>query len=233
VDDSGHDVHAKKMISLGHFTQAIVHDIRNALHVVGSASVLIERRTDDAAILHHLNTIHKTLGRTNGLIERILTFANNSEEQLGVIDLSSSVHDSITETHPILPYCIALEWHRPLQEMHILGDDNQLHQVMLNLLKNAIEAIGYDNEGAISVILNKVYPWAEIRVKDSGPGIAADIIDRICDTAFTTKDDGNGFGLANVCEIVKKHGGTMEVLSPEGEGAEFILLLPLLPELYE
>lgn len=233
MDDFGHDVHAKKMISLGHFTQAIVHDIRNALHVVGSASILIERRTDDAAIHHHLNTIHQTLGRTNGLIERILTFANNSEEHLGVIDVSSSVDESIIQTRAIFPSCISIEWIRPPHEIHILGDDGQLHQVMLNLLKNAIEAIGADNEGSIFVGVKKVYPWAEIRVKDSGPGIAPEIIDRICDSAFTTKPDGNGFGLANVFDIIKKHGGTMQVLSSPCEGAEFILLLPLLPELHE
>ena len=232
MDDSENDVHAKKMVSLGHFTQAIVHDVRNALHVVASSAVLIERRTDDVAIHHHLNTMHQTIGRTNGLIERILTFANNSEEQLGVIDLSCSVDASIKETHPIFPAGITVTWLKPDDEMHILGDDGQLHQVILNLLKNAIEAIGADNAGSISVGLNKVYPWAEIRVKDTGPGIAADIIDQVCDTAFTTKGDGNGFGLANVSEIVKKHGGTMQVLSPKGEGAEFILLLPLLPELH-
>ncbi|WP_236075381.1 sensor histidine kinase [Mariprofundus sp. EBB-1] len=233
VDDSEQEVHAQKMVSLGHFTQAIVHDIRNALHVVGSASTLIERRTDDAAIHHHVNTIHKTIGRTNDLIERILSFANNSEEHLGIIDLPHSIDESIQHARPMFPAGISMEWQRPLQEMHILGDDGQIYQVILNLLKNAIEAIGRDNEGSITMNLRKVYPWAEIRVKDSGPGIDVAVIGRLLDSGFTTKPDGNGFGLANVAAIVKKHSGTIQIVSNPGEGAEFILLLPLLPELNE
>ena len=86
--------------------------------------------------------------------------------------------------------------------------------------------------GDIKVSLVHVYPWAELRISDSGPGIAEDVIDQIFTPAFTTKDDGNGFGLSNVYEIIKKHGGTMQVISQQGEGAEFIILLPLIPELH-
>jgi signal transduction histidine kinase len=228
--DSKHEVHAEKMNSLGHFTQAIVHDIRNSLHVIVSASAMIEKRTDDPSILNHLGYIDQTIERTNGLINRILAFAHNSEDHLGIVDVSSSVDESITLTRPMFPSDISIEWQRPLEEIHILGDHGQLYQVILNLFKNAIEAIGLDSKGSISVSLTKVYPWAEIRVKDSGPGIAADVIDQICEMSFTTKEDGNGFGLANVFDVVEKHGGTMQVTSPAGEGAEFIILLPLLPE---
>ncbi|WP_241697111.1 ATP-binding protein [Mariprofundus sp. KV] len=226
-----HEVHAEKMSSLGHFTQAIVHDIRNSLHIVVTASAMIKRRSDDPSIHNHLNAIDQTIERTNGLIERILTFANNSEDHLGIIDLSGSIDESISLTRPMIPPEITVDWQHPAKAMHILGDHGQLYQVVLNLLKNAIEAIGRGNCGSILVTLNKFYPWAELRVKDSGPGIAADVIDLICEPAFTTKADGNGFGLANVFDVVEKHGGTMEVASPAGEGAEFIILLPLMPEL--
>ena len=228
-DDSKHELHARKMNSLGHFTQAIIHDIRNSLYVVGSASAMIERQTDDAKILRNLSYIDQTIERTNGLINRILAFANNSEENLGIIDVSCSIDESISLTRPMVPAGISINW-QPLQEkVQILGDHGQLYQVVLNLLKNAIEAIGRDNKGSITVTLTKIYPWAEIRVKDSGPGIAADVIDRVCEATFTTKEDGNGFGLANVFDVVEKHGGTMQVTSPPGEGAEFIILLPLIP----
>jgi len=226
-----HEVHAEKMNSLGHFTQAIVHDIRNSLHIVVTASAMIKRRSDDPSIHNHINAIDQTIERTNGLIERILTFANNSEDHLGIIDLSSSIDESISLTRPMVPAEITIDWLHPAKTMHILGDHGQLYQVVLNLLKNAIEAIGRDNCGSIQVTLNRYYPWAELRVKDSGPGIAADVIDQICEPTFTTKEDGNGFGLANVFDVVEKHGGTMEVASPAGEGAEFIILLPLMPEL--
>lgn len=230
-DDSKHEVHAKKMSSLSHFTQAIIHDIRNSLYVVGSASAMIEKRTDDPTILNNLGYIDQTIERTNGLINRILAFANNTEEHLGIIDVSSSIDESIKLTRPMFPSGISIDWQPPQEDIQILGDHGQLYQVVLNLFKNAIEAIGQDSKGSISVSLTKVYPWAEIRVKDSGPGIAADVIDQICEMAFTTKEDGNGFGLANVFDVVEKHGGTMQVTSPPGEGAEFIILLPLIPKM--
>jgi len=226
-----HEVHAEKMSSLGHFTQAIVHDIRNSLHIVVTASAMIKRRSDDRSIHSHLNAIDQTIERTNGLIERILTFANNSEDHLGIVDIADSINESISLTRPMIPAEITIDWQHPAEAIHILGDHGQLYQVVLNLLKNAIEAIGHGNHGSILVSLNKYYPWAELRVKDNGPGIAADVINQICEPTFTTKEDGNGFGLANVFDVVEKHGGTMEVASPVGEGAEFIILLPLLPEL--
>ncbi|GAV19082.1 sensor protein ZraS [Mariprofundus micogutta] len=229
-DDSKDELQNKKVKSLGHFTQGIVHDVRNALHVVLSSTHMIERRTDDPLILHHITSIEKTIERTNGLINRILAFADNRGDQLGVVDLSASIDESVSITLPIFPSSITIEWQRPHEQVHILGSCDQLYQVVSNLLKNAIQAIG-DDEGTVLVSLSKSYPWAEIRVKDSGSGIAPEFIDQVCDASFTTKEDGNGFGLANVIDVVKKHGGTMQVLSPEGEGAEFIIVLPLLPEL--
>ena len=226
-----HEVHAKKMNSLGHFTQAIVHDIRNSLHVIVNASAMIERRTDDPSILNHVSSIGKTIERTNGLIDRILTFANNSEDHLGIVDVVSSIDESISLTRPMFPSEISIKWQRPEEGIHILGDHGQLYQVVLNLFKNAIEAIGDEKSGSIEVSLNKFYPWAELRVKDSGPGIAPNHLIQICEPAFTTKTDGNGFGLANVFDVVEKHGGTMQVVSAVGEGAEFIILFPLMPEL--
>lgn len=225
-------VHDQKMNSLGYFTQGIVHDIRNALHVVVNSSAMIERRTSDPVILNYLESIDKTIERTNGLIERILCFANNSEEHLGIVDIVSSIDESVNLTRPMFPANIKVEWNHPGEQLHILGDHGQLYQVILNLLKNAIEAIGRENRGFVSISLSNAYPWVEIRVRDSGSGIAPDVIEYIFETSFTTKDGGNGFGLANVYAIVEKHGGSMQALSPAGQGAEFIILLPLIPELH-
>jgi len=229
--ESDSAVHDQKMNSLGYFTQGIVHDIRNALHVVVNSSAMIERRTDDPVILTYLESIDKTIERTNGLIERILCFANNSEEHLGIIDLVNSIDESINLTRPMVPFGIGVEWIQPHEPVQILGDHGQMYQVVLNLLKNAIEAIGRENKGSIFVSLYKVYPWAEIKVRDSGSGIDPDVLEHIFETCFTTKMDGNGFGLANVYAIIEKHGGAMQAVSPEGQGAEFIIQLPLIPEL--
>ena len=229
---AGQELYAAKVNSLGSFMLGIIHDIRNSLHVVSSSTFMINRRSDDPLIHSHLEAITKTIDRTNGLVDRILAFANDSEERLGIIELSSSIDESVQLTRPMFPEMINICWHKPEKEMNVLGDHGQLYQVVLNLLKNAIEAIGRDKQGDIKVSLVHVYPWAELRISDSGPGIAEDVIDQIFTPAFTTKDDGNGFGLSNVYEIIKKHGGTMQVISQQGEGAEFIILLPLIPELH-
>jgi len=230
--DAVREADALKMNSLGSFMLGIIHDIRNSLHVVSSSSYMIERRSDDPQVLSHLDAIVKTVERTNGLVDRILAFANDSEERLGIIDLSHAIDESLQLTRPMIPDGITVCWQKQDRPINILGDDNQLYQVMLNLLKNAIEAIGSDNRGEIKVSLVRVYPWAEIRVSDTGPGIPADVIDNIFTPAFTTKSDGNGFGLSNVHAIIEKHGGTMQVISQPGQGAEFMMLLPLIPEMH-
>jgi signal transduction histidine kinase len=111
----------------------------------------------------------------------------------------------------------------------IVGEQNALEQVLLNLIKNAEQAISGDGEIRI-VTRAAVRPgWVELIVADTGPGIPAEYLSRIFDPYFTTKATGTGLGLSIISRIVDEHGGTIEVYSRPGQGAEFVLGFPCGP----
>ena len=105
----------------------------------------------------------------------------------------------------------------------IQADPEQLEQVLLNLLGNAVEAT---EEGELRVATQLAEEGVEIVVQDTGAGIPPEHIERIFDLYFTTKPEGTGLGLSMVHRIVSEHGGRIEVQSKVGEGTQFVVLLP-------
>jgi two-component system NtrC family sensor kinase len=104
---------------------------------------------------------------------------------------------------------------------------SQIDQVLLNILANAAQAI--EGPGTITIETRREDGWAVVAVRDTGPGIAPDVIGRIFDPFFTTKPvgEGSGLGLSISYEIVKKHGGEVGVDSRPGAGATFTMRLPV------
>jgi signal transduction histidine kinase len=121
----------------------------------------------------------------------------------------------VQELAPNLPLCLC--------------DADQVQQVILVLLVNALEAIPHGGRVEVITQLDASGAAAQIRVRDSGPGIAADVLPRIFEPFFTTKEDQHrtGLGLAVACTIAEHHGGTLTVESAPEKGAEFTLTLPL------
>jgi signal transduction histidine kinase len=108
------------------------------------------------------------------------------------------------------------------------GDENQLRQAFLNLLRNAAEAM--PEGGTLEVELLRQAGQARVRIRDTGTGIAADNLPRIFDPFFSTKHGGTGLGLALTQQIIGEHGGRIEVDSELGAGTTFTVWLPLLAE---
>jgi len=107
----------------------------------------------------------------------------------------------------------------------IHADEKLIEQVLINLIKNAIEA-GEDTEDLkILVEAKEESGKAKIEINDNGPGISSDVIDNIFIPFYTTKREGSGIGLSLSRQILRKHGGNLEVISSEGEGAKFIVTL--------
>ena len=122
-------------------------------------------------------------------------------------------------------------------------DRQQIKQVLLNLFINAMEAIGGDQGGRLSVRTRKLVkpvnePWVQIEVEDSGPGIDPQDLDHIFDPFYTTKHEsgereGTGLGLTIAHQIVQEHGGYVEVASEVGHGTRFMVNLPVNPPIAE
>lgn len=122
---------------------------------------------------------------------------------------------------------IGLSVHLPPEEIAINADEEMLSQVMVNLLKNAMQALEGQADGAISLTAGQTAATAFIEIKDNGPGIPHDILEDIFVPFFTTKDSGTGIGLSLSRQIVRMHGGDLQVSSRPYDETLFCISLPL------
>ena len=102
--------------------------------------------------------------------------------------------------------------------LHLEGDENMLKQVIINLVKNSLEALKQSNNGAINIMARKENSQHIIAVADNGPGIPVEHMDDIFTPFFSTRDDGSGIGLSFSKQIVRLHGGTISIQSEPGKG---------------
>jgi len=127
--------------------------------------------------------------------------------------------------HRLKSYDVAIQVQRRDLLPEITGDSEQLKEVLVNLIVNACEAM----EDGGSILIEETIHNAHVvlRVCDSGPGITADLMDKIFHPFFTTKEDGTGLGLSIARRIVEEHGGSLEIASHEAKGAAFVITLPI------
>lgn len=110
-------------------------------------------------------------------------------------------------------------------DMEVVGDEAQLKQVFINLIKNAFEAVK-GRTGRVEVLLSRDHDMLKVIVRDNGVGMSPELVSKIGTPFFTTKEQGNGLGLSVCYNIIDTHGGRMEVNSRVGEGTQFIVYLP-------
>jgi len=206
--------------------------------VAGYAEAMLRRFRDDPALgknaeleifPQYLGVIVREAYRCKAIIDQLLGFGRKSEGIAVDVDLNALLqeiagllrhHPQYRQVNMITDFCQGLP--------HVLADPSGLRQVFMNLLVNAHQAIA--EEGQVELTTgrsNNAHVFVKIR--DNGPGIGPDAIDKIWDPFFTTKEVGKGIGLglALTYDIVKRHGGEIQVESRPGEGSEFTVLLPL------
>lgn len=238
-----HLVQSEKMASLGQLVAGIAHEINNPLAFVlnhlftiesalASAAAEVTANVSEAAgrkfqkARTRLEEMREGLNRVKDLVSNLRTFSRLDEGEVKTIDL----HESIDSVLRLLQYKlngrIKLEKRYgvvPLCDCYA----GQFNQVMMNLIANAIDAI--EDKGTITISTRAEDEQVVVSVRDTGSGIPEAIQNRIFDPFFTTKPvgSGTGLGLAISYQIVQAHGGTIEVRSKAGEGAEFTVCIPL------
>jgi PAS domain S-box-containing protein len=229
-----------KMEAVGTLAGGIAHDFNNVLAVIISHAELLSldlpaadsRREDVVAIL-------AAGRRAAGLVRQILDFSRARAVVREPVAVQPLVREALKFLRSTLPTSIEFQVELPEDELVVVGNETQLHQVLLNLATNAAHAMRADG-GILRVVGETVViadgraglpdgRYARLVVADSGHGISSDILPRIFDPFFTTKapGEGSGLGLAAVHGILKSHEGGVTVESTEGQGAEFSLYLPL------
>jgi len=233
---------AQKMQAIGTLAGGIAHDFNNILAAVIGYTEIAIADVEKGGLLHdNLQEVLKAGERAKDLVNQILTFSRQSEQDLKPIKVELIVKEVLKLIRASLPATI--EIHQDLKSnAAVLGDYTKIHQVLMNLCTNAAHAMrkkgGLLNVSLADVELDadnaakhfdiKPGPYLKLSVRDTGQGISSDLLDQIFDPFFTTKQqgEGTGMGLSVVHGIVKSHGGTIFVYSEPGEGSIFNVYLP-------
>jgi signal transduction histidine kinase len=221
-------VRSTKLAAIGELAANIAHEINNPLTgVLSLVELLQEESAEDASHRADLDTIRDETLRVRAIVRSLLDFARQTPPQLELTD-PRPVLDSVL---PLVRKRAAVggveihQAHAP-EPLPIVVDVSQLKQVLINLLTNAIDAM--PDGGAIFVGTERQDDQVVITVRDTGPGIPAEHIERIFEPFFTTKSavSGTGLGLSVSLGIIERHGGTLTVTSEPGAGATFAVRLP-------
>ncbi|WDP91185.1 MAG: response regulator [Desulfobacter sp.] len=233
---------AQKMEAIGTLAGGIAHDFNNILFSIGGvAELLLDDLVPGSPEYDTIEEIISAVQRGSGLVKQILSFSRRSKRKKQPVFFPAILKEVTKLCRSTIPSQIELTADISNRAGHIMADPVQLHQVTMNLITNAYQAIG-TNSGKISVRLEQVkiqpsdHPffslppgaYACLAVSDTGSGISPDIMDKIFDPYFTTKPNGKGtgMGLATVYGIVREHGGDIRVNSRPGHETCFKVYLP-------
>ncbi len=223
---------AERLSSLGKLAAGVAHEIRNPLNAVGMAVQRIQREFEPSAsqgkkeFSHIVSVIRKEIGRLNGIIEDFLGPSRVKREEFQprrLADFLQQVVDLVGEE--AVSRNIRIEYRCQEPDLKTPMDPARLHQAVLNLMKNAVEAI--NGPGTITVSVRAIDArHAGITIQDSGPGISKDVLEKIFNYEYTTKEKGLGIGLPIANEIIRAHGGELRIESAPGTGALVEIILP-------
>ena len=244
----------ERLASLGELSAGVAHEIRNPLAGIGaSAQLLSERLGADENHRRLVELILDEVARLDRIVESMLQFARPPEPRLRLAPLEAVLERAlglVAEDAETAGVRIDTEGAKDLP--HIWIDPDQIEQVILNLVRNALQAME-ESGGRLTVILRRVsrpryvrmrsgrrredkagvapgegplQDWVELEVTDTGHGIPADELDRIFNPFYTTRKRGTGLGLAISEAIVREHGGMITVQSTPGHGTTVLLDLP-------
>lgn len=234
-----HLIQSEKMSSIGVLATGIAHEINNPLtSVAGFAEALLRRFRDEVVLQddqrldvfpRYLQMIISESYRCKGIIEHLLSFGRKADGTVAKVDLNLIVQE-ILELIKYQPGFQQIQVVTDLKQNlpRIIGDPSGLRQVCMNLLVNAHQAI--DGPGRVDVTTEQASDrTVALAIRDTGCGMAQQIIDRIWEPFFTTKEVGKGIGLglSLTYNIVKNHGGDIHLTSREGQGSQFTVVLPI------
>ncbi len=222
-------VQSEKLASVGQLSAGIVHDVKNPLGVIkGVAEELLEDRVPGSPEHESLQVIRDNASRANAIVTDMLTFARQTPPAMIRRDLRETVEGSLRLTNYMLRKGkVELDLQLPPDPVTLTFDSQQLQQVIINLVQNAVQAM--PDGGRLRVHLQRDDGVAVIEIEDTGSGISPEHLARVFDPFFTTKPEGQGtgMGLSVSYGIISRHHGTIHVSSKPGEGALFTIRLPM------
>jgi len=226
-----------RLAALGEMAAGLAHEIRNPLGAIKGAAQFLDPRHLPSEEGEFVEVIVEEVNRLNGVVSAFLDYSRPLKQNFGPTDLGEVVSRTLKLISNDVPKNVTIKEELTEAMPRVDGDAEQLKQVLINLVQNAVQALG---EKTGNITLRTTRPerfgefrnpeFVELQVTDDGPGIPADQQLNIFVPFFTTKSKGTGLGLAICQRIVKNHGGTISVQSRQGEGSTFTIRLPALSE---
>jgi two-component system, sporulation sensor kinase A len=216
---------SEKLSVAGQLSAGIAHEIRNPLTAIKGFLQLMN--AGQPAKQEYLNVITEELNRIEDILSELLLLAKPQALKREIIDIRILLEQMITLLRPqALLKNINLETEFKTGLFHITADENQLKQIFINFIKNAMEAM--PNGGRIRVRASAEQPgWIQIQVIDNGCGIPEEQLSRLGEPFFTTKEKGTGLGLMVSRRIIEEHGGNLIIHSKINEGTTVEVKLPV------
>jgi PAS domain S-box-containing protein len=225
-----------RLATLGEVSAGIAHEIRNPLAGIKTSAQVLEESFSPGDFRSQLvSRIVKEIDRSNELLKKFFKFAKPGkprQEFVNIENIIKGVH--LLLESKMNKKNIVLKTNFMDEVPHVYVDENQIEQVLINLLLNAMDAI--ESDGTIEVSTRTICEkdseeveslWVVVAVKDTGRGIAAENIEKIFNPFFTTKSEGVGLGLSISSRLIEENGGRIDVLSNLDKGARFSVYLPL------
>jgi len=218
---------AEHLATLGEMATGLAHEIRNPLAGIAGVIEIIGRDLPSSSPARAVvKDVRQEIARINHIVTDLLQTARPHPPTVRKSDLNITVeHAVMLGRQQAMAKSVEIELHKDSTLPEVEHDGDQIHQVLLNLLLNSLQAI--DSNGKITVTVKPQGSTAVVEVSDNGRGIAPDHLPNIFRPFYTTKGDGTGLGLSLARRIVEDHHGRIDVSSALGKGTTFAVVLPL------
>src|SRR3989441_11611902 len=223
----------EKLSAMGQLLAGVAHELNNPLAVVSGQAHLFLKSPEASSAVVRAQQISKAAERCVRIVRNFLALARERPPERTTVDLNTVARDAVELlSYELRTDNVEIRWALATDLPQINADPHQLHQVVVNLVANAHHAMR-ETPGPRTLTLTTratpSRPGVQLTVGDTGPGIPPDIQDRLFDPFFTTKPSGQGTGLGLSLSfgIIQDHEGTIRLQSSPGEGATFVIDLPV------
>ncbi|MEN6568250.1 MAG: ATP-binding protein [Veillonellales bacterium] len=239
LNDMAHSLAAQKMVekqvqtaerlaAIGEVAAGLAHEIRNPLMAIKGFAQLLGESLNQEEKTEYLKIISQEADRMNRLIEQLLCFARPAATEVKLVDVNEVLESTLLLIgNPAMHQNIKITSTLASDVPKVLVEGEQLKQVYLNLIINAIQSISQQGEVCVSSICDRENRCVCVAIQDNGSGIDPGHISRIFDPFFTTKEGGTGLGLAVAYRLMETWGGKITVESSAGFGSVFTLFFPV------
>jgi two-component system, NtrC family, sensor kinase len=221
----------KQLTALGHLTANLAHDLGTPLHSIGGlAKLLLEREGWPEDVAHKLNLIIQQTQRLDNVIQNVRRATRLPEPHFEALTIQNILNETLPLVEPLMQKSnIVLSVNIDASIAPLYVDRYRIQTALFNIIQNSLEAMNEGGKIAISAQAIPHIRMVTITIEDNGVGMPADMIEKVCEPFFSThKEEGlRGLGLAIVRDIVKAHGGRLEIKSTLNVGTSIIIYLPV------